>query len=108
MAFYLVQYAAEGDVKKLKKWIDFGVHVDASNVRKETPLFLCSLNGHIECTEYLLSHGADPNRFVCQRKSLCVFCCRGSYELYGTCEIHQSLGYCVFLGKKSYLMSLCW
>lgn len=64
MAFNLLRYAVEGDLKKLKKWIDNGIYVDASNVRNETALFISSLYGHVKCVEFLLSRGADPNRFV--------------------------------------------
>jgi ankyrin repeat protein len=64
MAFHLIRYAAEGDVKKIEKWIDLGVHINASNIRKETALFIASVNGHVKCVEFLLSRGADPNRLV--------------------------------------------
>jgi ankyrin repeat protein len=64
MAFHLIRYAAEGDVKKIEKWIDLGVHINASNIRKETALFIASVNGHVKCVEFLLSRGADPNRSV--------------------------------------------
>ena len=64
MAFHLIRYAGEGNVRKLEKWIDYGVHIDACNIRKETALFVCSINGHSNCVEFLLSRGADPNKFV--------------------------------------------
>ena len=62
MAFHLIRYAGEGNVRKVKKWIDHGVHIDALNVRKETALFISSINGHVRCVEFLLSNGADPNK----------------------------------------------
>ena len=64
MAFHLLRHAGEGDLKKVQKWIDYGVHIDAGNVRKETALFICSMNGHVRCVEFLLCRGADPNRLV--------------------------------------------
>jgi ankyrin repeat protein len=62
MAFHLIHYAGEGNLKKVQKWIDHGVHIDACNIRKETALFVCSMHGHVKCMEFLMSKGADPNR----------------------------------------------
>jgi ankyrin repeat protein len=76
MAFHLIRYAGEGDVRKVKKWIDYGVHIDASNVRKETALFVSSIHGHVKCVEFLLSRGADPNKLVLFACSLaCLLFC---------------------------------
>lgn len=62
MAFHLIRYAQNGDVKNVQKWIEYGVHIDACNVRKETALFVSSMDGHVKCVEFLLSQGADPNK----------------------------------------------
>ena len=51
-------------MRKIQQWIDNGVHIDASNIKKETALFICSINGHAKCVEFLLSRGADPNKLV--------------------------------------------
>ena len=63
MAFNFIRYASEGTVKKLKKCINHGIHIDAADIRKETALFRSSLNGKVKCVEYLLINGANPNRF---------------------------------------------
>ena len=63
MAFSLLQHASRGRLKKLKKSLDSGVHIDAASTKKETALFCSSLHGHVNCVKYLLARGADPNRF---------------------------------------------
>ena len=102
MAFHLIRYAGEGELKKLEKWIDHGVHINASNVRNETALFISSMNGHFKCVEFLLSRGADPNRlvqfdsfvivslFVCL--SVCLFIC-----------LFDSLFVCLFVNFFAWL-----
>ncbi|XP_046860086.1 uncharacterized protein LOC124453329 isoform X2 [Xenia sp. Carnegie-2017] len=61
MAFHLLHWASKGNVKKIEKLVDYGVHINASNIKNETALFISSMNGHAKCVEYLLNKGADPN-----------------------------------------------
>lgn len=51
-------YAIEGDSTVLKKLIDLGFDVNATNMFGRTPLFECVVIGRWEIAELLLEHGA--------------------------------------------------
>lgn len=60
--FTVVHYACKiGSIKSLRILIEKG-NMDINfqdDIEKWTPLIICCINGHIECTEYLLKQGAN-------------------------------------------------
>ncbi len=48
----------ENDHKKLQKLLEFKAHINAQNVKRETPLHIAARLGHRECVEVLLNFGA--------------------------------------------------
>jgi outer membrane protein assembly factor BamB len=53
--------ARAGDLKEVRRLIDSGVPVDASDDWGTTPLALAATNNQTEVVRFLLDHGADPS-----------------------------------------------
>jgi len=53
--------ARAGDLKEVRRLVDSGVPVNASDDWGTTPLALAATNGQTEVVRYLLDHGADPS-----------------------------------------------
>lgn len=56
-----LQFALEGDAKKLREELEKGESADATNWRGQTALMCAAAKGHTECLCLLLEKGANPN-----------------------------------------------
>ena len=58
-----LQIAAEvGNLDQLKSLLQNGNNVNSTDNRGRTPLYNAALCGHEDMVDYLLNHGADPNK----------------------------------------------
>lgn len=64
MADDILNAAKRGKRRKLKKLLDGGVAVDASDVELQTPLFMAALKGHGKCVRLLLAANANANQYT--------------------------------------------
>lgn len=56
------QHARAGEAAQLAWMLGAGLPANLANERGDTLLMLASYNGHLEATQVLLDHGADPER----------------------------------------------
>ena len=62
MAVRLLDYAFNGNLRKVKRCINSGVDVDACESSGNSALYHAVSRNHQKCVKYLLSCRADPNR----------------------------------------------
>ena len=90
-----------GDLDKVKKFIDSGVYVDESDgTYNNTPLFYAVYNNHIGVVKYLLDNGANINHFCTSNNTALIWAFNGRYK--------KMIRYLILRGAKikSYILQI--
>lgn len=61
-ASLLLKAAAAGDLDEVRKQLGEGVPIDATDVRRRTPVLLAAMNGHHDVVRHLVAAGADIDK----------------------------------------------
>jgi len=70
--------ALNGDYPTVKKAVESGMEVDATNENGSTPLMLAAFNGHKKIVEFLLQEGAKVNKTDSFSRNALIYAASGS------------------------------
>jgi len=59
IAYDFIEACRDGDLNKVKEYIENGVDIEVKNLDYETPLFAACICGRTEVVNFLLKNGAN-------------------------------------------------
>ena len=57
----MVEHAFEGEINKVKEFLDQGYSIESTDAHDHTPLSEAAAKGHLDIVEFLVDKGANPN-----------------------------------------------